>query len=460
MFIKKSRLLLFFAEFLIIHIISLSFVLFFKFTISFLELNFASIRKIAISFIIFVFILIFFLLNNDNYRFLEKIKRKISIHDLNTIVFSVLFYILIFLLFYDTDYTLYGIFGDNIYRISYVEKLRQDLTFQDFFYKNKSAFYSPLYWYLLAICANLLKISSYKILKIGLLFCCLELPFLIYNVWKFFFKPSISFKITSFFFIFIAFEDLYSIDHILSYCFILPYFLFYYEKCFRKDLFQSDIFNKIEYIIGGFIGALLFLNYFYYFLFIGSYLFIKFLKKPKKFVDKHLKHYFYLILITFIFSSIFLIPLAIDIFQYGFDSKQNLYFKEIMIEIPFLLSNLSDITIENSITFLGFFLLIVVSKRTRIEKKLYESSLTIILLFFIGIFSILIRFPIFHIRLIPIFNYINIISFSLFVENIKIGNSPNQNNKNQIYNLKNKISKKSKQLLIFIIIFSQLSIQK
>ncbi|MFX0139252.1 MAG: arabinofuranosyltransferase [Candidatus Hodarchaeota archaeon] len=334
-------------------------------------------------FIIFLLLFIIFNHKNSRNRFSQPNYKR------NIVLFSIFFFTMNLFLYFNTDFIFLAYRGDNYFRTGYVNHMANSGYPHDYAYKDLSAFYAPLYWFILAIYARTFQIPSYKMLRLGYLFCAYFLPIILFESWKKIYNRKLSFIITVLTFL-ILFEMYYVLDHFISVIFVIPYFTYYFENCTNRE------FRFKHYIIAGFIGSLLLCSYFHYFLIIPVYYFISLFQNFQEF-KKKLKRILSITFFIFIFSSWFWIPLIIDITTIGFETHQNYYFNEEMVQFPFF-NEIYPITIIG-IVFIGGIFFILKNYTSSQDAKIFGNMvLSVFLLFLIGLIGVLIEYPILHIR--------------------------------------------------------------
>ncbi len=332
----------------------------------------------------------------------NKSSFKIS-YKKNIILFTVFNFSIFLFLFYHTNWGYNGLAGDNIYRTAYVTHMAHSGYPQDFAYKGYSAFYSPLYWYSLALLSILLNIAPYKMLRIGMLITIFFSPIILYESWKKIYDEKISFVISIMSSIY--FINIYSPDHMLGSLFIIPYFIYYFEN------YTNKTFTKKDYIIGGFLGALILCTYFLYFVIIPIYYLISFIQNKNKF-RKNLRHLFYISVALLLFSSWFWVPLAKDILLIGFESHQNNYFDLSMFQYPLL--NYFGFGIYALYNTIGIVYIIRKYNLTQDMRILGNLLIAIHFYFLLGFICVMNNISLMYIRIMPISAYILMISSSIF----------------------------------------------
>ena len=325
----------------------------------------------------------------------------------NIILFSIFNFAVMCFLYFQTPFSTNGMQGDNIIRSAYITQMASSGYPQDFAYKGFSAFLSPLYWYCLALVARTLQIRPFKMIKLGTLFVIYCLPIILFEAWKKIYSIKIAFIITSISFLFLY--DFNAPDHFISLLLIIPYFMYYYENSTNKE------FKRKDYAFGGLLGSIIFCTYFLYFLIIPIYYLISFIQNRNKFKE-NLKHILLITIFLIAFSSWFWAPLLKDIIIYGFESYQNRYFNPDLFSAPMVF--LLGFSIFGSILFIGFISIIRSYGKSRDYEILGKSLFATFIVYLIGFFGILIKFPIMHLRFSQIIRYLLIISFCLFTEKV------------------------------------------
>jgi len=254
---------------------------------------------------------------------------------LTTAFYFVVFYAL---LFKGTDYGMNGHWGDNGSRLMLVTKFREFWSpFQDWHLKDLPSFYPPLWLYLQGKLAWLFGVEGYKTIKLGYFVIYTLYPLTLYYVWSKIGPKSAAFAIA---FLTVFLRDIH-LDYVyyehITAAFFVPWWLYYVE-----DIKNRKKKNLGWYVLGGFLGALLFMTYYFWF-FVGFItiilrLLLKALAGKNRFLESSsLKYKTIMLAVVALFSSIYWLPLLISIFKFGAISMQNLWFHEgyLDIKMPF-----------------------------------------------------------------------------------------------------------------------------
>jgi hypothetical protein len=240
---------------------------------------------------------------------------------------SIYFVVLYALLYKGTNYGLNGHWGDNGNRLALVTKFREfSSPFQDWYFKGLPSFYPPLWFYVWGKLSWLLGFEGYRAIKIGYFVIYALYPIGLFYVWNNLTSRKVAFLIT---FLTIYLHDVH-LDYVyyehITAAFFIPWWLYYIEDI-------KSVENKTAkwYLLGGLLGALIFLTYYYWF-FIGFLAIVlrvvlrPLLKQKGATISSPLKSKILILAIIGVLSSIFWLPLMISIFRFGADSMQNKWF--------------------------------------------------------------------------------------------------------------------------------------
>jgi len=364
-------------------------------------------RNIIIALIVLSFFFVFIIFNQPNAKNeLFKIDYK-----RNIILFTIFNLAILNFLFFKTDFGCNGVYQDNFYRSAFITQMSYSGIPQDFAFKGFSAFMAPLYWYVLALFARIFQIKPYKMIKIGFLISYYILPISLYETWKKIFNGKTSFFITASFFTFIAnYLEIIWMDHLISYMFFIPYFMYYIENYLNKE------FSKKDYIIAGIIGSILICTFYLYFILVPIYLIISLIQdKIQNDIDKFKEKFRRIVYITIfvtIFSSWFWIPLILNIIFIGSEPHQNYFFPNYALDMPF--QAYLELDLFSVLLLLGVIFILMRYNSSTLLKILGNLVLSVYILYFLGYIGLLIRFPIVHYRVLIISHYVLIIAFILF----------------------------------------------
>jgi galactan 5-O-arabinofuranosyltransferase len=270
---------------------------------------------------------------------------------------SIYFVVLYALLYKGTNYGLNGHWGDNGNRLALVTKFREfSSPFQDWYFKGLPSFYPPLWFYVWGKLSWLFGFEGYRTIKIGYFVIYALYPIGLFYVWKKLTSLKAAFLIT---FLTIYLHDVH-LDYVyyehITAAFFIPWWFYYIEDI-------KSVENKTAkwYLLGGLLGALIFLTYYYWF-FIGFLAFVlRILLKPllrqkAAIVSGPLKSKIFILATVALLSSVFWLPLIISIFHFGADSMQNKWFSPGYLDfnVPFFGFSLISYIFLTGLIYLAF----------------------------------------------------------------------------------------------------------
>jgi len=223
-----------------------------------------------------------------------------------------------------TAYYLYGYSGDQKFRQAMVLKFMTSFSLSDFYYKDLPAFYPPLYYYLQAIFAKIFSIEAYKMAKIGQILIFAFFPIILYYFWRKIVSPLQAVIITFLAFLYCNYSNatqFFSPHTFLAYALFIPWWFIYVDPVKNQQKTAK------HYLVGGLIGALIFLTYFYVFAIGFFYMLLKLIsekwlmsKSRMKWPD--IKNTVYVLGLAAIFSAVYWLPLLISIIENGADRSR------------------------------------------------------------------------------------------------------------------------------------------
>ncbi|UCC45703.1 MAG: arabinofuranosyltransferase [Candidatus Zixiibacteriota bacterium] len=182
--------------------------------------------------------------------------------------FSVFGWVAVALFYSGTPFGWNGYGGDQLFRIAMILKFAELGSIGDFYYKNLPAFYPPVYYWLLSVVSRVASFEAYEMMKWGNMAIYLLMPLPTYWLWRRLVSPCQALLASLFTFLFVSFEYPYvhSAPHaFLSNSLFIPWWIHFVEQVRVKKH------HWLHYAIGGLIGGLLFMTYFFPF-FIGGLL--------------------------------------------------------------------------------------------------------------------------------------------------------------------------------------------
>ena len=273
-------------------------------------------------------------------------------------ILTLSFYFVIFyaLLYKGTDYGLNGHWGDNGNRMALIAKFREfSSIFQDWYFKDLPSFYPPLWLFLSGKFAWLFGVEGYKTIKLGYFVIYALYPPALFFVWSRIAPRRAAFAIA---FVTIFLRDIH-LDYVyyehITAAFFTPWWLYFVEDVKRK----KDK-GLRWYIIGAFLGAAIFLTYYYWFLLGLVSIVVRALLRPmigdKPYLKtSSIKHKTMVLSGVGLFSAIYWLPLLLSILRYGADSMQNKWFNAgyLNFNVPFFEFSLISLVFLAALIYMG-----------------------------------------------------------------------------------------------------------
>lgn len=269
---------------------------------------------------------------------------------------SLYFVVLYALLYKGTDFGLNGMWGDNSNRLALVNKYREfSSIFQDWYYKGLPPFYPPLWFFLSGKLAWIFGTDAYKTIKFGYFVIYAFYPAALYFVWSKIAPRKVAFLVM---FLTIFLRDVYLdyvyYEHITAALFI-PWWLYYVEDIKKRP----D--KKLRwYILGGILGGLLFMTYYFWF-FVGVVATIlrfavrRFAGERPFLKTTGFNHKLILGGLVLLFSSFYWVPLLVSLIKFGAHSVQGNWFHSghLDIRVPFFEFTLAGMIYLSGLLYLG-----------------------------------------------------------------------------------------------------------
>ena len=239
-------------------------------------------------------------------------------------LFSIYGFIAMCLFLDGTPFGLNAIWGDQKFRITMILKFMNWYVPGDFFYKDLSSFYPPVYFYLLSIIARVFSFDAYMMIKEGSLLIYFAGPVILYYFWSKLVSNYRAYFIVLVTFLFCSIGKAIPLGAphaFIANALFIPWWLYYIEQI------KKPISGFIQYLLGGLIGALIFLTYYYPF-FIGGFLILLRFTFFRKWIYLNKLHTFQwkssllVLCISGMLSSPFWIPLLYDMITFGNNAAQ------------------------------------------------------------------------------------------------------------------------------------------
>lgn len=292
---------------------------------------------------------------------------------------------IVFLGLRSTPFGLNGVSGDAGLMTAQVTKFSLNWAFPDFAYKDLSPFYPPLYFLVLGKIAGVLSIEPYQLLKLGLVATALLLPLAVQSAWSFTGRRTVTLAALGSLFLY---QDWYKPYEWLSLALFIPWWIYAMDGHGVRH-------KKGSWLVwAGFLGALLFTTYYYWF-FIGLVAFFASLvaERAQSVKLSATEKYRPILLwaIVGVFSIPYWGPLLWSLVQTGAASSlQNLYFLPdfSVLTFPFLEPSVSGILYLG-----GFVFLVWSAPRDKIARSLLLLLVAAYLWQIVGYIALLLHTP-------------------------------------------------------------------
>jgi len=238
----------------------------------------------------------------------------------------------LFIFFKDSSFGLNGLLGDASFNAAMVTKYKYFNSLTDFNYAQLSTSYPALYHFILGKYAAIFNVESYTAIYHGyfFIFCIYSIP--LYFLIKRVAGATVAVAFVVFSFLSFPADNLNKPYEFITACFFLFWWIYFVEEKFKNIEFS---------VIGGLIGAALFMTYYYWFFIAAIYLVIKVLSEffsnqsLKKTIEER-KGTIICLSISFLISAVYWLPLATQFSKYGVESLQNMWMTAEMAEFNFL----------------------------------------------------------------------------------------------------------------------------
>ncbi len=268
-----------------------------------------------------------------------------------------LYFMISYALFYKgTYFGLNGHWGDNGSKLALTTKFRDFWNpFQDWYFKDLPSFYPPLWFFVSGKLAWLLNLDAYRMPKIMYFVTYGVLPVALYYVWG-----KIVNKRTALFITFLTlFYRTSLLDYapyeILSTAFFIPWWLYYVDDI--KGIERKTV---KWYMLGGFLGALIFMTYYFWFTVGIISLILRFViravsRSKGQWGIRSFGHLFKIFGGLALFSSVYWLPYLVSIIIFGGYFTQGYWLRigGIDFHMPFFEFNLEAAIYLIGLVYLG-----------------------------------------------------------------------------------------------------------
>jgi len=295
----------------------------------------------------------------------------------------------VLLSFKGTAYSLNGDHGDQGMLIAQITKFSFYAKPVDFVYMDLPPFYPPLYALILGKLSLLAGLAPYKLVKYGLVGVVFLLPYLLHRAWR----PLLDSRVNFFMpLIPLLFQNWYKPQEWLTVLLFVPWWIIYVEG---ED--HEPWPPKISRLaIGGFLGAVLFQSYYYWFFFgatslISRLLLRRIFSPGFRLSPVDYRRGFLMLLSTMCFSIFYWGPVLLSFSKAGgFESLQNRYYlSELgLLQLPFLQLSINGIVLSG-----GLLYLVRSAKANKLSFSLFNLLLAAYVWQLVGVFGFYLNYP-------------------------------------------------------------------
>ncbi|MDQ0188510.1 arabinofuranosyltransferase [Alicyclobacillus cycloheptanicus] len=315
---------------------------------------------------------------------------------------------LLTVLFHGTPFGLNSYMGDQHYLLAAITKYRYGWAWSDFSYAHLPAYYPPLYFYVLGKVAWLAHIAPYHMVKLGFLAAALFLPAITYHVWSRLIGKRPALCLTFLLFLGFPSEFLYKTYEFSTAVLIVPWWLYFGERAIPA-MWATRRAKTFSLIAGGITGAIIFQTYYYWFFLIVCAIIVSSILHwmQRSSAGSHaavespfgngLWHKLRMLMLVFILSAYYWVPLLVDAVTVGYQNFQNRWLSLSMMSIHFF-DQLNTMDILTAAELAGFLYLLVHYTRSKTSRVLFELTLACFVWYLVGFVGILFGSPNLHMK--------------------------------------------------------------
>ncbi len=308
------------------------------------------------------------------------------------------------------DYGSGGIGSDAWFSTSILVKYKHQGSNTDFAYKGLHSFYPSLYQYLGGRLAALTHTSAIKAMKYAVYWTAFLLPLAAYGLWR-----KVLAELPAFLMIVLAMmicrrNMAFKPFEVISLNIFIPWAL-YYVGGVRMKIEEgnpvwemSSVLDRKNILIGGLIGGLCFMTFYYYFFLFIVWIPIQLLVDWRMTQDigkiwARWKAFALMIGVMMLVSAVYWVPLIGDMARYGMASYQNRWFAFHMFGLPFDISNQWK-------EMLGLIVLIGLAPWNKLAQTILTLFVAMIAYILVGHWAMYAGFPLLHFRMVGLEEYL------------------------------------------------------
>jgi hypothetical protein len=308
------------------------------------------------------------------------------------------------------DYGAGGVGSDAWFSTSILVKYKHQAGNTDFAYKGLHSFYPSLYQYIAGRLADWTHTPSIKAMKYAVYWTAFLLPLVAYGLWR-----KVLAELPAFLMIVVAMAICrihlaFKPFEVISMNVFIPWALFYVAGLRLKledgklDWEIAPRLSGRSILIGGLIGGLCFMTFYYYFFLFIVWIPIQLLVEWR--ISPNLQNlwrrwgaFILMIGVMMLVSAIYWMPLLGDFAKYGMASFQNRWFQHHMFGLPFDISNQWK-------GMLGLLVLIGLAPWNKLAQTILGLFVAMIAYILVGHWAMYAGFPLLHFRMVGLEEYL------------------------------------------------------
>lgn len=321
-------------------------------------------------------------------------------------VLSLFLTVTVFLTLKNTPYSLNGTGADQRLITAYVTKFATYSSNVDVIYKGLPAFYPPLYFYILGRLGAFFTIEPYKMIKFGLVGVTFLTPFVTWWLWRRLTPAAVAVAFVALFY-----HEWFKPFEWISLTMFVPWWLYWVDGITLREVRPATRSHQLWwFVIGGFIGSLIFQTYYYWF-FIGGISWLLTLIASWFEIDKddasrwqNSKNGLLMLASTAFFSILYWGPYLYSMYVTGgWQPLQNRWISagKIPLPLPFL-----DDSIEGLFLAGGLLYLLLSAGKNRVSRGLLTLVCAVYGWSILGYVGILTDKPLLTFRAYPLIEYL------------------------------------------------------
>ncbi|HEX2899151.1 MAG TPA: arabinofuranosyltransferase, partial [Bacteroidia bacterium] len=308
------------------------------------------------------------------------------------------------------DYASGGVGSDAWFSTAIAVKYKHQWGNTDFAYKGLNSFYPSLYQYLVGRFAALTHTSAVKAMKYGTYWTAFLLPLAAFGLWRKFLEELPAFLMIVVAMAICRIHLAFKPFEVIAMNVFIPWALYYVAGMRIKagdgkvTWEVAPLLGRREILIGGLIGGLCFMTFYYYFFLFVAWIPIQILVEWRsgssiRAIWARYRAFAMMIGVMMLVSAVYWIPLLADMARLGMASYQNRWFQHHMFGLPFDVGNQWK-------GMLGLLVLIGLAPFNRLARAVLVMFVALLAYLLIGHWAMYAGFPLLHFRMVGMEEYL------------------------------------------------------